>query len=68
MKKSLSWQVLLLLGVIVIIIGRTIGGVIGQIINVLGDILFLLGVVNMISTMLKKRKAENNSLPPNSEK
>jgi len=62
MKKNLSWQVLLLLGVIGIIISRILDGVVFQAIGVLGDILFVLGVINMIRGMIKRNKESKTVL------
>lgn len=56
MKKELSWSVLLLLGLIAFGISKLIGGVIGDGIGLLADILLLLGVVNGLGTAFKKKK------------
>ena len=61
MKKNLSWKFLLSLGVIGIVMGRLmLNSVLGEIIGVFGDIMFLLGVVNLVSALIKKRKASKN--------
>jgi hypothetical protein len=56
MKKSISWKSLLLIGVLAILVGRTLGGLVGSSIGVFGDIVFLIGLVNMISFMVKRRQ------------
>ena len=64
MKKNLSWKILIPLGVVCILIGRLVqGGVITDAIGVLGDIVFLLGAVNLIATFYKNKKAKQTSVP-----
>jgi hypothetical protein len=63
MKKNISWQVLILLGVVGIVISRVASGVIIDSIGVLGDLLFLLGVVNLISALVKRKKNTNVADP-----
>jgi|GEM_PF-3993348 len=61
MKKNISWQVLIIIGLVGIITGQfIIIGVIGNAIGVVGDICFLIGIVNMIIAFAKGRKEKNN--------
>ncbi len=64
MKKSLtqdlSWQVLFLLGVIGIILGRLLGDALGAVLGVLGDIFFLLGVVDFV--VLKRKQTKDSAI------
>lgn len=55
MSKNLSWSVLLLIGLVALGISKLLGGVIGNSIGVLADILLLLGVVTGISNLFKKK-------------
>mgnify|MGYP001573237102 CR=1 len=57
MKKNLSWKVLLGLGLVLDLIGRFLDGVILNAIGVLGDLLFLFGIVSLISILIRKIKA-----------
>lgn len=56
MKKNISWQVLIIIGLSGDLIGRFTIGVIGDAIGVVGDICFLIGMANMIVYFVKKRK------------
>ena len=57
MKKNLSWPVILVLGVVGDLIGRFIqGGAITEGIGVLGDLLFVVGVIYMIIALVKRAK------------
>lgn len=60
MKKNISWQVLLGLGLLGDLTGRFLGGPIFHTIGVLGDLLFLFGVVNLIATLIRKRRINKN--------
>ena len=60
MKKNISWQVLLSLGFVLNLIGRFLDGVIFSAIGVLGSLLFLLGIVNLVAMLIRKRKANKN--------
>lgn len=59
MKNNISWQVLILIGLVGALIGYFIGGVIGSAIGVFGDICFLIGVANMVVAWTKNRKIKN---------
>lgn len=62
MKKNLSWPVILVLGVVGDLIGRFIqGGVITEGIGVLGDLLFVVGVIYMIIALVKRTKGGASS-------
>jgi|GEM_PF-6049031 len=67
MKKNISWQVLLVIGLICWITGRfIIVGVIGNAIGLVGDICLLMGIVNMIIYFVKRRKIkkeQKNNIP-----
>ncbi|MEI7425666.1 MAG: hypothetical protein WCK16_01910 [Candidatus Moraniibacteriota bacterium] len=65
MKKNIPWQALLTIGLVGAIVGRFIGGVVGDAVGVLGDICLLIGIANMIVALIKKRKekkAQTNTL------
>lgn len=56
MKKNISWQVLIVIGLVGDLIGRFTVGIIGDAIGVLGDICLLIGIANMIIAWLKNKK------------
>lgn len=58
MKKSLSWKMLLILGFAMHSIAYFIQDSypLFSAVGVLGDIMFLLGLVNLISTLIKKKR------------
>lgn len=62
MKNNISWKALLLIGVIAIVVSRVFEGVVANAIGVLGDIVFLIGLVSMISSMIKARKDKKEPL------
>ncbi|MBU6431279.1 MAG: hypothetical protein KGJ58_00550 [Patescibacteria group bacterium] len=64
MKKNISWQVLLGLGLALDLIGRFLEGTVFHAIGVLGDLLFLFGVINLITTLIIKRKVNKNISKP----
>lgn len=56
MKKNISWQVLIIIGLAGSIVGRLIEGVAGNAVGVLGDICLLIGIANMIVAFVKNRR------------
>lgn len=59
MKKNISWQVLVAVGLIGSLAGRFIGGIVGNAIGVVGDSCLLIGIVNMIVALIKNRRIKN---------
>jgi len=55
MKKSLSWQVLLGVAAVAFILGKLLGGVIGDCLNLLFIITLLLGIVNIFQKKPKDK-------------
>lgn len=55
MNKNISWSTLLLVGLIALGLSKLIGGVIGSAIGVLADIFLLLGIVNGVANLFKKK-------------
>ena len=62
MKKNISWPVLIIIGLVGDFIGRFTDGIIGDAVGVIGDICLLIGIVNAIVILIKRRKIkkENN--------
>lgn len=58
MKKEISWQVLIAIGLVGIFTGRFVGDVIGSAIGVVGDICLLIGIANGIVAFVKNRKLQ----------
>lgn len=57
MKKNISWQMLIVVGLVGSLAGRfIISGVIGNAVGVFGDICLLIGIVNAIVALIKSRK------------
>jgi Ca2+/Na+ antiporter len=59
LSQDLSWQVLFLLGVMGIIIGRLVNGIdeiFGAVLGITGVIIFALGVINFLTETHTKRK------------
>lgn len=56
MKKNISWQMLIVIGLVGDLVGRFTVGVVGDAVGVAGDICFLIGIVNMIVALIKNRK------------
>lgn len=62
--KKLSWKILLFGGLLLDIIARFLqDNVLFQALGVLGDIMFLLGLVNLITILIKKRRAKKDTSP-----
>ena len=61
MKKNISWQVLIVIGLAGDLIGRFTDGVIGDGIGVIGDVCFLIGIANMIVAFVKNKKQKDIS-------
>jgi hypothetical protein len=56
MKKNISWQVLIIIGLVGDLIGRFTVGIIGDAIGVVGDICLLIGIANMLVAWIKNKK------------
>lgn len=56
--KKLSWKVLLLIGVVVWLIGKTMDSVLGGAFALIGIIAFLMGVVDAVRTIAKGKKKD----------
>lgn len=61
MKKNISWQVLVLIGLIFSVVGNVIGDGIGPAIGVFGNICLLIGFANMIIAWIKNRKIKKET-------
>jgi len=62
LSQEISWQILFLLGVIGIILGRLVGDVFGAALGITGDIFFALGVVNFLEMLWKREREEKVSV------
>ena len=58
MKKKLSWQVTLVLGIVFYFLAKAVSGVIGDFIGVLADILLLVGIITGVVEAVKKNRAK----------
>lgn len=63
MKKNISWQMLIVIGLVSFLAGRfIISGIIGNAIGVFGDVCLLIGIVNAIVALIKKRREKKISI------
>jgi hypothetical protein len=58
MNRSLSWKILIPLGIIMFIVGKIIGEFIGSALNILAIIILLMGAIDAIRIVLKKDKSK----------
>ena len=60
LKKNLSWQVLLIGGFVLHLLGYFLNtySVVFSGLGVIGDIMFLLGIVNFITYLIRRKKAQ----------
>ena len=56
--KKLSWKVLLPVGVVVWLIGKTMDSFLGGAFALIGIIAFLMGVVDVVRTLAKGKKKD----------
>ncbi|MCX6740805.1 MAG: hypothetical protein NTY61_00175 [Candidatus Parcubacteria bacterium] len=59
-SKSLSWVMLLIVGLILNVVGRFLNSIIGEALGTIGGIMFLIGIVDMIASLVKKQKSKKN--------